>query len=377
MKRVALVTSVLLGLGCQSPRVPSSGTAQGHLPPPEIYSGPATGPAQSASAFIYLPGAASARQVRYQVHGGMAVYQGDIMLGPAQLVPIAYARPRASNDGRMYAAASSKAHRWPNGVMPYEIDASVSPDKRAMIDWAVAHVSAATVLKPRPRTAGDADYLQFTQASGAHGCSSYVGRIGGGQAVRVSGCGVRGSVVHEILHAAGLYHEQSRTDRDGYVTIQWSEISPGEESAFTTDVDTMDIGAYDYGSIMHYSRAAFSKSGNDTIIPKDPRVTIGQREGVSQGDQAALAQLYAGSAPTPGPMPGMPSSISILPGMPPIPLPSMPPGTPPIQGWPAGVPALPGWPTGAPQAPPGASAFPQLPPLPSGLPSTIPLPPLQ
>lgn len=113
--------------------------------------------------------------MRYQVHGGMAVYQGDIMLGPAQLVPIAYARPRASNDGRMYAAASSKAHRWPNAVMPYEIDASVSPDKRAMIHGAVAHVSAATALKPRPRTAGDADYLQFTQASGAHGCSSVRG----------------------------------------------------------------------------------------------------------------------------------------------------------------------------------------------------------
>ena len=304
MSRVALpvVLLALVGLGCGSRPAATSaygpGPARPRALPPETFRGPQGAPSPLASAFIVLPGAKKARQVSYQVQDGMAVYQGDITLGPAHLVPVIYGVPRAGDDRKQYATASSKAHRWPHGEMPYEVDGSVTPEKRAMIDWAVAHVAAETPLRPRPRTAGDADYLQFTQAGGDYGCSSYVGRIGGAQMVRVGSCGVRGSVVHEICHAAGLYHEQSRTDRDGFVTIQWSEISSGEEAQFTIDDDTMDIGAYDYGSIMHYSRGAFSKTGNDTIVPKDPRMNIGQREGLSPLDKAALAQLYSGGGAT-------------------------------------------------------------------------------
>ncbi|MFO0759223.1 MAG: M12 family metallopeptidase [Byssovorax sp.] len=382
MSRPAFLALVILAAGCGSSPAPRSAAFNGRPPPPETYRAPASAPGSQASSFIFLPGAARARQVNYQVHGGMAVYQGDIMLGPAQLVPIIYARPRAEADGRSYAAASSKANRWPNGEMPYEIDATVTPQKRAMIDWAVSHIGSQSVLKPRPRTPADGDYLVFTEAAGQYGCSSYVGRVGGPQLVRVGGCGVAGSVVHEICHAAGLYHEQSRTDRDNYVTIQWSEISPGEEAQFTIDGDTMDIGAYDYGSIMHYSRAAFSRSGNDTIVPKDPRVTIGQREGLSVNDKAALAQLYTGVGPGPslGAPPGMPSTIS-LPGMPPIPLPSMPGGTS-VPGWPASLPGLPGWPSAPPSAPAGSGSPPALPALPAGFPTSLPaglpssLPPL-
>jgi len=43
-------------------------------------------------------------------------------------------------------------------------------------------------------------------------------------------CDTNGLVMHEILHALGRWHEQSRPDRNSYVTINTANIRDGENN---------------------------------------------------------------------------------------------------------------------------------------------------
>ena len=60
-------------------------------------------------------------------------------------------------------------------------------------------------------------------------CKSFIGRrgIGAQQLFLGEYCMETGTVQHELMHATGFYHEQSRTDRDIYVSINKDNIIPG------------------------------------------------------------------------------------------------------------------------------------------------------
>ena len=68
--------------------------------------------------------------------------------------------------------------------------------------------------------------------------------------------------MHELMHAAGFWHEQSRADRDDWITINWGNIQAGMEFNFLKyDLRKTDhLGAeYDTCSVMHYGAYAFAK----------------------------------------------------------------------------------------------------------------------
>eukprot|EP01061_Rhynchopus_euleeides_P000396 TRINITY_DN1026_c1_g1_i5.p1 TRINITY_DN1026_c1_g1~~TRINITY_DN1026_c1_g1_i5.p1 ORF type:complete len:1072 (+),score=388.08 TRINITY_DN1026_c1_g1_i5:55-3216(+) len=104
-----------------------------------------------------------------------------------------------------------------------------------------------------------------------------------------SACSV-GSVTHELGHMFGLFHEQSRYDRDSYVKVDLTAIKPGKEGNFLRN-NNASLGAYDYGSIMHYPENGFRKDWRDTIISPYP---IGNRDALSSTDKAAIDFLYDG-----------------------------------------------------------------------------------
>src|SRR5690606_22867143 len=245
------------------------------------------------------------KPVQYSVVGGLAFFEGCICLGTVEEMERATALVQASStsDSPTASAAedpfiarsvviSGSQYRWPNGLMPYEVDANL-PNKQRVTD-AIAHWQSKTNLRFVERTAASAaQYPNYVHIFRGDGCWSYVGMRGGRQDLSLAdGCGF-GSAVHELGHAWGLWHEQSREDRDSYVTIHWENIQEGQEHNFNQHItDGDDVGSYDYGSIMHYGMYAFSKNGMHTIVPIQSGAVIGQRNSLSPGDIAAVHSIY-------------------------------------------------------------------------------------
>lgn len=59
-------------------------------------------------------------------------------------------------------------------------------------------------------------------------------------------------VVHEIGHAVGFFHEQSRSDRDSAIIINWENVQQGYELQFNKEEDVNFGVGYDYLSTMQY-----------------------------------------------------------------------------------------------------------------------------
>ena len=197
----------------------------------------------------------------------------------------------------MGVAIAGEKYLWPGRTIPYEIDPAFE-DEETILD-AIAHWNKNSVITFTSRS-GEDDYVMITRVPG--GAVSDVGRRGGMQKVSLDEKCELGSVIHELGHTVGLWHEHCRNDRDDWVEVNFRNVKDGCEGNFKQNwiegpAPTEDLGDYDYGSIMHYPSNAFPRNKKIPVITAlhlPAGVTMGQRDGLSDGDIAAVKILYAG-----------------------------------------------------------------------------------
>ncbi|XP_072380419.1 astacin-like metalloprotease toxin 5 [Diabrotica undecimpunctata] len=190
---------------------------------------------------------------------------------------------------------------WEDGRIPYVINGHFTQYELQVIDLAMYLFNHFTCVQFVPRTY-ETFYVQINNF--VHGkCFSDVGKNlrAGINVINLGrGCfyGV-GAVVHELMHTVGFDHEQTRYDRDYYVTVNYHNLVPGTANNFRKIHGAMYNLPYDYDSVMHYAPYTFSvyQGGGPqymSIVPKDMSKLhrLGQSHGFSKLDITKINIMY-------------------------------------------------------------------------------------
>ncbi len=226
---------------------------------------------------------------------GKAIYQGDILLDHVQESP--------GGLGSDSVGVAYSSYLWPKVGSIYEIPYVIDPSSGDMtnLNTAISQFNStfSAVIQLVARTA-QTDYVNFyfdpSNTSGV--CEAFEGRVGGEQTVGGSGTCAMATILHEMGHTVGVWHEQSRPDRDTYINVNYGAVIKASRSFFDQFLDNdQELTLYDYASVMEYPAFSFSRNGEPCIETIPAGIPLSNSSGYSAGDIDGILRLY-GAVPT-------------------------------------------------------------------------------
>ncbi|XP_057332159.1 dorsal-ventral patterning protein tolloid-like [Microplitis mediator] len=139
-----------------------------------------------------------------------------------------FGKNQTTNKQRRSHAVNKKDRLWDGGIIPYEIDKVFTLAQYQLIKQAMQLWERSTCIQFVPRIKGvHKDYTIITKEY--CGCCSVVGKNSDEkQFISLhDNCMDRYTLLHELGHTIGLYHEHMRSDRDEYVNIFRANIASG------------------------------------------------------------------------------------------------------------------------------------------------------
>ncbi|QOY85406.1 M12 family metallopeptidase [Paludibaculum fermentans] len=240
--------------------------------------------------------------VTYELVNGMAVVEGDILLGPADQMDREPPQGKSTEGKREGLSILYSNSYWPVDAVthvakvPYVVLSGTTNMTTAISQF---NTLFSGLIQFVPRVA-EADYVAIDLNSADHSrsCFATLGRAGGQQGLQGSiDCDVP-TLLHEMGHSIGLYHEHQRADYPTFVTFNQANLDiPLMFGNFGVQtLNAKNVGLYDYASIMHYGAAGFSKNNQMVLETIPPGMPIGEAATFSPGDIDTVKRLY-GAAP--------------------------------------------------------------------------------
>jgi len=207
-------------------------------------------------------------------------------------------------------------NKWPMPIT-WTTDGQFSSGDVAKIRTALGLITKAApciTFKEVSSAPSSGNYIIY-QSAGQGSCqgAAYVSMMRGenGISMDVSGCvgiGPKGQdfsnmiITHETLHNLGLDHEQSRNDRDKYLSINMNNVAPNDQHNFQINPAGTSYGVpFNYLSIMMYGTETLAINRNVCSICPLTNVAantaaMGNQNYLQSTDTQYLQKMYCKAA---------------------------------------------------------------------------------
>src|SRR5262245_50664612 len=157
--------------------------------------------------------------------------------------------------------ATYRTNLWTNGLIRFEFDANVTATNQTNMENAMLVLEGVANVDFLP-CGGNCNTGNYVHIQNSTGNNSQVGMVGGQQIINIVSWDSRFTIVHELLHCLGFYHEHTRPDRNTFVQINCNNVQGGCNGTIFNDNfvipnDASTYGTYDFDSLMHYGQCAF------------------------------------------------------------------------------------------------------------------------